>query len=158
MKHQWYQLLSDLPTTVQCHLANMWLWKSLPQLKNMTSWYKVVCGCEWFISTKIMHWSLLSQRRSYLKNLNIKVVMQKIEGLMKFPIKFLRHIKIMSCHMVSIYSKQYMIWIWKKCVHINHQNMHYHIWNVFCVVVNNVHVFISQVQNNIITIHMSFQK
>ena len=31
--------------------------------------------------------------------------------------------------------------------------MHYYIGNVFCVFVNNVHVLIFQVQNNIITIH-----
>ena len=31
-----------------------------PQLKNTTSWYKVMCGCECFVSTKSMHYSLLT--------------------------------------------------------------------------------------------------
>ena len=33
-----------------------------PQLKNMTSQYKVMCGCECCISAKRMHPSLLSWR------------------------------------------------------------------------------------------------
>ena len=60
----------------------------------------------------------------------------------------------MSCHMVSIYSKQHLTWIWKQFVHIHHQNMHYHIGNVFCGVVHNFHTLIYQVQNQISIIHM----
>ena len=37
-------------------------------------------------------------------------------------------------------------------MHIHYQNMHYHIGNVFCVVVRNVHGLISQIQNQIRTI------
>ena len=33
--------------------------------------------------------------------------------------------KIMLCHMVIIYLKQHMTCLWKQCVHIHHQNMHY---------------------------------
>ena len=41
-----------------------------------------------------------------------------------------------------------------KYVHIHHQNMHYHIGNVFCIVVHNVQVLTSQVQNNMRVIQM----
>ena len=40
-----------------------------PQLKKMTSIYKVICGCECCISAKIMHLLLLSWRDRYLKYL-----------------------------------------------------------------------------------------
>ena len=39
-----------------------------PQLKKMSARYKVMCGCECFISTKSIHSSLLSWRDRYLKN------------------------------------------------------------------------------------------
>ena len=39
-----------------------------PQLKKMSSGYKVIRGCEYCISTKIIHSSLLSWSDSYLKN------------------------------------------------------------------------------------------
>ena len=40
-----------------------------PQFKKMLSRYKVMCGCEYCISAKSMHSSLLSWRYSYLKKL-----------------------------------------------------------------------------------------
>ena len=30
--------------------------------------------------------------------------------------------------------RQNMTWRWQQCVHIHHQNIYYHIGNVFCVV------------------------
>ena len=45
------------------------------KLKNMTSQYKVMCGFECCIYSKIMHSSSLSWRENYLKYLRIKVVM-----------------------------------------------------------------------------------
>ena len=44
------------------------------QLKEMTSWYKVMCGCECCISSKIMRSSLLSWHERFL-NLKSKYVM-----------------------------------------------------------------------------------
>ena len=41
-----------------------------PQLKKVYEQYKVMCGCEYFISAKNNHSSLLSWRDSYLRNLN----------------------------------------------------------------------------------------
>ena len=40
-----------------------------PQLKNMTDQYKVMCSCECCISSKIMHYSLLTWRDCRLKHL-----------------------------------------------------------------------------------------
>ena len=132
-------------------------WNIIPyELKYMTSLYKVMCGCECSISTKIMHSSLLSWRERFLKNLRIKVVMRKTEGLVKWKIFYLIHIKIMSRHMVSICFKQYLIWRGQQFVHIHHKIMRHHIRNVSCVVVCNVHGLIIQVQNQISTIqHLS---
>ena len=41
-----------------------------PQLKKMYARYKVMCGCECLISTKIIHSSLLSCCYCYLRKLN----------------------------------------------------------------------------------------
>ena len=75
----------------------------------------------------------------FWKNLRIKVVIQKTEGLVKWSIDYLINIKIMSCHMVSIYPKHNMTWQCQQCVHIQNRIMLYHIWNVCCVFVCNVH-------------------
>ena len=40
-----------------------------PQLKNLSSWYKVMCGCECCMSAKGMHSSLLSWSDNYLSKL-----------------------------------------------------------------------------------------
>ena len=40
-----------------------------PQLKNMTSRYKVMCGCEYCVSSKSIHSSLLTWCDCHLKNL-----------------------------------------------------------------------------------------
>ena len=39
-----------------------------PQLKTISAQYKVMCGCEFFVSTKIIHSSFLSWCDRYLKN------------------------------------------------------------------------------------------
>ena len=39
------------------------------QLKNMSEWYKLMCGCECCISAKIMHSSLLTWRYFHMKQL-----------------------------------------------------------------------------------------
>ena len=36
-----------------------------------------------------------------------------------------------SWHMLTICSKQHTTWLRKKCVHVYHQNMHWHIGNLF---------------------------
>ena len=65
-----------------------------PKLKQMSARYKVMCGCECCIYTKIIHSSLLYWRDRYLKNSNIKAKMLKAEGLVKNHITYMKHIKI----------------------------------------------------------------
>ena len=62
--------------------------------------------------------------------------------------------KILSCHMESIFFRQNLIWKCQQYVHIHNQNMHYHIGNVFCIVLRNIHGLIFQAHNHISTIHM----
>ena len=69
-----------------------------------------VCMCECCISAKIMHSSLLSWRERFLERLKYQSYISKTIGLVKFPIIYLRYIKILSCHMVSICFRQHMIW------------------------------------------------
>ena len=42
------------------------------ELKQISAHYMVMCGCEYCISAKIIHSSLISWRDRYLKNLKIK--------------------------------------------------------------------------------------
>ena len=44
-----------------------------PQLKRMSARYKIMCGCECFISAKIIHSSLIYWRDRYLKKLKDKI-------------------------------------------------------------------------------------
>ena len=41
-----------------------------PQINNISSWYKVMCGCEFCIYAKSIHSSLLSWRDCYSRNFN----------------------------------------------------------------------------------------
>ena len=92
------------------------------------------------------------------KNLKIRVVMRKTEGLVKWPISLLRYIKIVLCHIVSIYSKQHLTLLWQQCMHIHNQNMHLPHWKCVFRCCENFHVLIFQVQNQISTIPMSVQQ
>ena len=65
-----------------------------PQLKKMSSQYKVMCGCECLISAKSIHSLLLYWRDRYLKNSKIKSKMLKTEVLVKDHIAYMKHIKI----------------------------------------------------------------
>ena len=65
-----------------------------PQLNNMSPRYKVMCGCECCISAKIIHPSLLSWHDRYFKNLNDISQNSQTEGLAKWLIAYLRHIKL----------------------------------------------------------------
>ena len=96
-----------------------------------------------------MHSYSLSLCNIYLKHSNNKATMRKTEGLVKFPIVYLRHVRILWYRMGIIFIKQYMTWIWQQYVHIHSTKMHWHTGNVCCVVVQNVHVIMSQVRNHI---------
>ena len=74
---------------------------------------------------------------------------------MKWKTVYLRHIKYVMPHGKHVLKTAYNMDM-EKCVHIHHKNMHYHIENVFCSVVKNIHVLTSQVQNMIHTIKKLF--
>ena len=114
---------------------------------------KVVCGCEWFISTKILHSLLISWRDWYLKNWNIKVSMLKTEGLVKKKIAYMKHIKIHWCHMDVIFMSKRLIWKSLQCMHILILIMHYHTVNVSCDAVLNIHVSIILTKKHMVGIH-----
>ena len=65
----------------------------LPQLKQMSAGYNIMCGCEYCISAKNIHSSLLSWRDKYLKTSNIKSKTLKAEGPMKKHITYMKYIK-----------------------------------------------------------------
>ena len=65
-----------------------------PQLKKTSARYKIMCGCECFISAKSIHSSLLSWRDRYLENSRIKAKILKAEGLVRKHITYIQHIKI----------------------------------------------------------------
>ena len=121
----------------------------------MTSQYKVMCGCECFISSKIMHSSLLSWCERFWKNLNIiSIICTKQKVWWKCLTVYLRHIKILPCQMESICFRTHLICQWQQFIHMYHQNIHYQIVNLFCIVVRNVQGLIFQVHNQISTINM----
>ena len=57
--------------------------------------------------------------------------MHKTEVLVKWPVVYLRHMKIVSCHIVRICFIQHMEWQWQQCMHIYHEIILYHCENVF---------------------------
>ena len=50
--------------------------------------------------------------------------MHKTEGMVKWIIDYLRHIKNLSCHMDIISMKHHLTWPWQECLHIHHPNIH----------------------------------
>ena len=65
-----------------------------PQLKQMSARYKVMCGCEFFISDKIIHSSLLSWCDGYLKKLKDKIQNSQSRRYGENHITYMKHIKI----------------------------------------------------------------
>ena len=120
-----------------------------PQLKKISSWYNVMCGCECCVSTRIMNSYLLSCHNNYLKSVKTKSAMRKIDYLVKWSIVYLRLIKTKLCCMGIIFIKQNLTWPYQLCVNIHHTNMNYHDGNECCVIVHSVHILISQVKNQI---------
>ena len=69
------------------------------------------------------------------KNLNIKAMILKTEGMVKLPVVNLKPIRNMIFRTISIYNKQHMTWIWIQYVTGHCFNMCYHTGNLFCIVV-----------------------
>ena len=64
-----------------------------PQLKHMSTRYKIMCGCECCISAKSIHSSLLYWCDRYLKKLKDKSKILTAEGLVRNQITYIQHIK-----------------------------------------------------------------
>ena len=133
----------------------------LPPLpKKLSARYKLMCGCEFCISSKIIHSTLLAWRDWYLQTkIKIKSKIPKTEVLVKDKIAYIKHIKIHSCHMGVIFMPNYLIWQGQQYVHIHSQIMHYHTGNVYCDVVTNfqVLIFLTKKQMiNILTLDLQF--
>ena len=109
-----------------------------PQLKKMSSRYKVMCGCECCISAKSMHSSLISWRDSYVKNSRISAKILKTEGLGGKQIADTKLIKIQSCPMGVIFTPKNMTRQRQQFVLTHSLIMRYHTGNVYCDVFPNV--------------------
>ena len=93
--------------------------------------YKVMCGCEYCISAKSMHSSLLSWRDIYFKiqGYQPKFSKQKVWGKSKFT--YMKNIKIRSCLMGVIFTSKHMTWKRQQCVLTHSLIMRYHTGNVY---------------------------
>ena len=77
-----------------------------PQLKQIPARYKVMCGCECYIYSKIIHSSLLSWRDGYLKKLKDKIQnAQSKRSDEKLNNIYETHKNTVMLHGLHIYSK-----------------------------------------------------
>ena len=76
------------------HQINLQKYTPPPQLRQMSTRYKIMCGFGCYISAKSIHSSLLFWCDRYLKNSWIKAKILKAEGLVKNHITYMKHIKI----------------------------------------------------------------
>ena len=120
---------------------------------KMASRYKVMCGCECCISSKIIHSSLPSWHDHYLKKSQVsqpKCSKQKVWGKSKFAYMII--IKMQSCHIGVIFTPKHMTWQRQQCVHTQSQIMCYHTGNFYCDVVPNVQALIFLTRKQMIII------
>ena len=120
-----------------------------PQLKKVSAWWKVICGCECCISNRSMNSYLLLWRDNYLKKLKDQSHSTKNRRSVRIYSRIFEiynnSVMLNGFHIYKTYSDMAM----EKCVHIHSTNMHHHSGNMCCFIVNNVHVFISKVRNHI---------
>ena len=65
------------------------------QLMNMTSRYKIMCGCECYISAKSMHLYLLTWCECHIEHLKAISHNAQIEGLVNYQVIYLKYHR---CH------------------------------------------------------------
>ena len=111
-----------------------------------------MCGCEYCISAKSIHSSLLSWRDWYLKKSRIKSKILKTEGLGENQIPYMKDIKICSCHMSVIFMPKHLIWQRQQCERIHSHIMHYRTVNVSCDFVPNFQELILLTKKQMINI------
>ena len=110
------------------HRVNIIIRKSVlryiltPQLNNMSTWHRVLCGCYCCISTIFMYSLFFTWIYQYLKQLNNTVAIIKTEGLVKWKFVVFKFISFLWCRMLVIY---------KINRHVNGNNVYLSIWNTF---------------------------
>ena len=98
-----------------------------PQLNNISMCYKVMCGCERFISSKIMHYYLLRRRDSHLKQPKDKI--HNAQNIRSGKIErrmfktYRNYVRPHSCNIQNTSADMYMSTIYP-CNYINHRLLH----------------------------------
>ena len=85
-----------------------------PKLKNMTSQYKVICGCDCCIYIKIIHSSLLSWRERFIKTLKYKICNAKNVRSGEMAGRLFGINKILLYHMEIISFRNHLKLGWQK--------------------------------------------
>ena len=117
------------------------------QLKHMSAYNKVLCGCECWISSKGMHFYLLPWREHYLKKLKTRVITHTIEGLVVWKFVFLKPKRMLWGHMGIISTKRHQLWPWKKYPPSHLINMCCPTGSMCYEIVTNIEVFSYPVKN-----------
>ena len=123
-----------------------------PQLNNISAHYKVICGCECCVSSKVMHTSLLSWQEIYLnRRKDLSQNAQNRRSGEMYNILFKTY-KTLWWSMGAISLQQNRTCPWLQCVHIHHLNMDFHTGNLCCIIFLIYHVLIFQAKIHIIVI------
>ena len=111
-----------------------------PQVKNMTSWYKVMCGCECWINDKSLYSSLLKWRDCHMEHLKYKIHNVQNSRSGELSSHFYDTYKMQWNRMADTFIVMMQICIWELCVPVSHIILGYHTGNVFYAVVRNAQV------------------
>ena len=131
-------------------ISDSTLYKILPpQLNNMTSQYKAMCGCECCISSKSMHLSLLKWIDRPIKHINDRIHNAKIRRSSELSSRLFETYKMLYDLMDVIFKIMLQIWLRQKCFPVSHNIMGYHTGNVYYAVVRNSPVFVYLVRRQI---------
>ena len=105
------------------------------QLNSMTYRYKVMCGCDWYISSKSMHYYLLTWHNCRLKHLKDRSHNAQNRRYGEYQVVLLKPIRIKYNLMVVIFKILLQTCIWKQYVPVPLNIMGYCTGNVCYVVV-----------------------
>ena len=105
-----------------------------PQLKKMTSWYKVWYSCECYISAKIMQYPLLTWHNSCLKQLKNRShnAQNRMSG--KYQVMYLKPKRMLYSIMVVVFTIPQHTYPWNLFVPLHLNIMRYYTENVCYVV------------------------
>ena len=111
-----------------------------PPKKKMTYRYKVMCGCDCFISSKIMHFYLLTCRDHLLKHLKDRSHNAQNRKSGEISSRIFKSIIIQYNLMVLIFTIPLKTWPCQKCVPVTLNTMAYRTRNLCYIFVINVQV------------------